>query len=173
MVSKIQTRISNGFTLIELLIVIAIIGILAGVILVSTNNARDKSKYAKAKAEIGQLSKALRMAQLSTGKVLLQITGSGCSECACRNMDIKDISSGSTCFQNWNNVLVKAGAANGDPASLTMLQRDPWGSPYLVDENEKEGGTCNSRDRVYTAGPDGISNNSDDYNVYLPFVVCP
>lgn len=45
-----KRNIVKGFTLIELLIVIAIIGILAGVILVSTNSAVEKSKKASATA---------------------------------------------------------------------------------------------------------------------------
>lgn len=51
----------NGFTLIELLVVISIIGLLASVVLVSINSARQKSRNAKRLADVNQIAKGLEL----------------------------------------------------------------------------------------------------------------
>lgn len=51
----------RGFTLIELLTVIAIIGILTSIIVVSSGNARQQARDAKRKSDLNGVSTALEM----------------------------------------------------------------------------------------------------------------
>ena len=71
---------TKGFTLIELLVVIAIIGILATIVLVSLNTARQKARDARRVGDIRQIALALEMYYDST--TLGYPGGSALSDCA-------------------------------------------------------------------------------------------
>lgn len=60
-VNTLKKTNQKGFTLIELLVVIAIIGLLASVVLLSLNSARQKSRDAKRLADIRQVASALEL----------------------------------------------------------------------------------------------------------------
>jgi type II secretion system protein G len=58
---------NKGFTLIELLVVIAIIGLLASIVLVSLNSARQKARTSRAIGDLRNLQTALEMYYDSVG----------------------------------------------------------------------------------------------------------
>ena len=79
----------KGFTLIELLVVVAIIAILAGIVLVSLNSARDRSKKASLQSTVASVMPVVAMCVNDGGTVqapTVLTTGAG-SICSLADID--------------------------------------------------------------------------------------
>ncbi len=71
---KIKKKI-KGFTLIELLVVIAIIGLLASIILVSLNSARQKARDSRRISDLRQVALALELYYDNNNNAYPSVTG--------------------------------------------------------------------------------------------------
>lgn len=171
----------NGFTLIELLVVISIIGLLSSIVLSALVAARTKAQYAKVNVELKQIINAIIYAQGERGTSLLNgITYSGCTDCVCRVPDPQTITNetSSQCYINWTTALTNIqNATNGVYGGLTNFVRDPWGRPYMLDENESEGVfPCGwMQDTILSAGPNGVweFGANDDLMFLIPHYYSP
>lgn len=162
-----------GFTLIELLVVISVIGVVASLVLASLNSAREKAQYAAARAEMKEIEKLVVMAQINTGQYLGQITGSYWSRGACNGLtEIYDLPITHNCHARWRTTIDNIILASGTDTEPSGFYTDPWGSPYLLDENEGEGGNpanC-GYDSLRAGGPLGLGGGTIGIN--LPHAKC-
>lgn len=160
-------RIRKGFTLIELLVAIAIVGLLATISVVTLKYTRDRAKIIQARNSLKLLEKLYMTAQQERSAALVDITLNGCTDCSCRTgTDMKNTLS--PCYTDWETSLnsVKAAASGAMTAGPEVFLRDPWGSPYSLDENEREFSSVDCRqDTFRSLGPDGIYNTMDDINL--------
>ena len=151
-----STKYKKGFTLIELLVVIAIIGLLATIVLVSVNTAREKAKYARVKADIDQITKAMKMYEIDVGE--LPPRGDSCPACCYPN-----------CQSSWDAVMDALLSSDGSgwdgPYLRAAIPQDPWGHHFIYDDN-----ACNSNcgdSYLRSAGADGVKGTADDYGVIV------
>lgn len=63
-----------GFTLIELMIVVAIIGILAGIVAINLDDAQSKSRDARRKSDLNTIAKAVQIYREEVGNYVLKDT---------------------------------------------------------------------------------------------------
>jgi len=108
--------------------VIAVIGMLASIVLVSLKGVREKARIAKMEEDLFQIRDAIEIARHGQDKVLKDITVSGCSACSCWSADCDYECNG--CKDRMDISFKRLGL----PGAIV----DPWGKYYSIDENELE-----------------------------------
>jgi len=134
-------------------VVIALIGLLSNIVLVSMKGVREKAKYARAKSELDQIKKAMLLYKLDVGE--LPPRGDSCPICSWPNN-----------ASVWETQVMTAlvnndGSGWNGPYLKTKINKDPWGNYYTYDDND-----CNSNcgsSYIRTVGPDGVPGGTDDY----------
>ncbi|WP_176159469.1 type II secretion system major pseudopilin GspG [Prosthecobacter debontii] len=131
-----QTR-SAGFTLVEMVLVLGIVALLVGAGIVSLVGVLDSGKKTRVKADLNTLTAALR--SYETDNMFLPSSEQGLM------------------------ALVQKPSSRPAPTNYTpklkKLLLDPWGNPYHY---RRPGSKDKGGFDVYSAGPDGQPDSSDD-----------
>lgn len=173
MVGKTNTR--PGFTIVELLIVIVVIGILAAISITAYSGIQQRAQTAKINSDLALFSRAIQAARVNSGDLALRfITGTTATAGSCMNKiagtDLAALDQATdACWTVYKTTLQKISDASS--INITHLV-DPWGRPYSLDENEKEGVTLCGTGRdglgVYTRPLTGIWGATN--NISVPYV---
>jgi prepilin-type N-terminal cleavage/methylation domain-containing protein len=133
-----------GFTIVELLIVIVVIGILAALTVVAYSGVQNRANTTKINADLALFSKAIQAARFNSGESALRyITSSTATAGNCMSKpagtDLATLDKATDpCWASYKLSLQRISDASY--MNITNLV-DPWGRPYALDENEKEGAT--------------------------------
>ncbi|MHC1788036.1 hypothetical protein [Solidesulfovibrio sp.] len=161
------------------------VGLLAASILLGDTLARKRREFAAGVALLHERAAAVRgleylaalarKAKTATGKPLFAITGENCTSCGCDGRDLRTVPAGDVCRRKWERARAGLGRAGGaSPRTLDRLARDPWGSPYLLNENEAESPDFPCLpDAVASAGQNGLFGDADDIVLDVPNAFCP
>ena len=166
----------KGFTLIEILVVFSIISVLSLMVINVMRRGQDKSKKVVALQNMVIMRSAIVAATQNQQKPLKDITGSTCSDCACRqpNVVLRTLPRTDACWTNWFNARDKIEQASG---SSLNFDTDPWGNPYMIDENEAEdtwGGTGSGNitcDLIMSVGSKGMRQMTSGQYEFIAYIL--
>ncbi len=154
-------RLQKGFTLIELLIVIAIIGILSGLLFVNFSGARERARDAKRKSDLNTLKSALQLYYNDFGTFPQSGAGNTISGCGATGTSVCSWTSGTTAgsaFSAGNPANIYMGVLPGDPQSPS--QQYSYATDVTVDyklsttlENASDTDSAKSQSRCGVATP--------------------
>jgi type IV pilus assembly protein PilA len=156
----------EAFTLIEIMIVVIIIGILAAIAIPIFANQQKAANQAHVRSDIRQIHQAVEVARVKTGLTFAKVTGSGCSSCGFGDTDPKTMAPTAKAWVDYNAALKKLSDTSG--MDVTNL-KDPFGRPYIIDENEGEPSSPCVRDSVGAYSDPFVGRNYNSYTLRIPF----
>ena len=122
----------RAFTLVEVLLVIAIIGILSGVILVSLGNARQRARIAKTQLELRSIFNGVLLLESDTG-----FWPGGQTAFKINQVENNEICSDGCAFGLNDNRAGLVGTDGSYPnwkgPYIQEVPVDPWGNEYFFD----------------------------------------
>lgn len=136
-----ERRNDKGFTLVELLVVVAIIGLLAGIIIISLNNARIRARDARRLSDIRAIISALELYYNDNESYPARTTDS--------------------CCNGWDQ-----GPCDGDNTFIAGLISGGYISEVPVDPSGGSGISCYGYNYyVYSAGSSGCDSSRGAFYV--------
>lgn len=118
----------RGFTLIEMLVVISIIGILASIVAVSAGNSKMRSRDARRKADLKQMTTALEQYAVTNGKYPSWTTWNSDPESPTAPSIVAACNSGSATDIFWSKTKGWTNLSNELEVYVTTLPLDPTGN---------------------------------------------